>query len=193
MPDQPVLLNNFQAHLPAYQSHLAEEVFRDSLDFSFATVRNEEYDERDLEEALCRNISDLLLELGTGFAFIARQKEIIVAGTSRRIDLLFYHIRLRCYVVVELKARSFQPEYAGKLNFYVNAVNHLIRKEEDNPTIGLLVCSDMKETEVKWSFEGLTTPIGVASYHGVRILDALPSEEQLQTSIRQMNILAKKV
>lgn len=96
------------------------------------------YDEHDLEVALEQNTTRLLLELGTGFAFMGRQKEIIVSGKPRRIDMLFYHVHLKCYVVLELKARAFEPEFAGKLNFYVNAVDELLKTPEENPTIGLL-------------------------------------------------------
>jgi hypothetical protein len=106
-----------------------------------------------LEEALTKNVTDLLLELGTGFAFLGRQKELVVGGRSRKIDLLFYHIRLRCYIVCELKAKPFEPEFAGKLNYYVNAVDELLKTDDENPTIGLLVCSDMDKIDVQWSLK----------------------------------------
>lgn len=129
------------------------------------------------------------MELGNGFAFLGRQKEIIVDGVSRRMDMLFYHVRLHCYVVVELKAVRFEPEFAGKLNFYVNAVNEILKRDGDNPTIGLLICSDMKQTEVRYSFKGLSTPIGVATYDNVQIAEIekeLPSIELLQQKIKQL-------
>ena len=119
-----------------------------------------------LEDAIEQRMTRFLLELGEGWAFVGRQKEIIVSGKTRKIDLLFYHIYLRCYVVLELKAKSFDPEFAGKLNFYVNAVNKLIRKDSDNPTIGLLICKDMDRTEVQMAFEGITTPMGGKRYIG---------------------------
>ncbi len=128
-----------------------------------------------------------LLELGTGFAFVGRQKEIIVAGKSRRIDLLFYHINLIAYIVVELKATEFQPEFAGKLNFYVSAVDELIKQEQDNPTIGLLICSNMNKTEVQWAFRGVNTPLGVATYSNVQIEEIqkqLPTVEELLNRIK---------
>lgn len=137
------ILNNFSEHLPTLQSELIQEVLKENYDFGFATVSHEVYDERELEDALSRSVTDLLLELGTGFAFLGRQRELITGDNSRKIDLLFYHIRLRCYIVCELKARPFEPEYAGKLNFYVNAVDDLLKQDDDNPTIGLLICSDM--------------------------------------------------
>ena len=136
--------------------------------------------EQELEDALAENVTALLLELGSGFAFIGRQKEIIVGGRTRKIDLLFYHIRLRCYIVCELKAKQFEPEYAGKLNYYVNAVDELLKASDDNPTIGLLICSDMNSTDVQWSFRGISTPMGVATYNNIRIKDALPTQEQLK-------------
>ena len=128
--------------------------------------------------------------MGTGFAFIGRQKEILIGGRTRKIDLLFYHIRLRCYIVCELKARSFEPEFAGKLNYYVNAVDDLLKSSDDNPTIGLLVCSDMNKTDVQWSFRGINTPMGVATYNNIRIQDALPTREQLK---ERMELLQKEL
>ena len=187
---QGKIINNFSEHLPALQSKLVQEVLKENYDFGFATVGHEIYDEAELEDALSRNITDLLLELGTGFAFIGRQKEIIVGGRTRRIDLLFYHIRLRCYVACELKAKPFEPEYAGKLNYYVNAVDELLKADDDNPTIGLLICSDMNSTDVQWSFRGISTPMGVATYNNIRIKDALPSQEQLK---ERMELLQREL
>lgn len=135
---QGKIVNNFSDHLPALQSKLVQEVLKENYDFGFATVSHEIYNEDELEEALAKNITAMLLEMGTGFGFMGRQREIIVGGRTRKIDLLFYHIRLRCYLVCELKAKPFEPEYAGKLNFYVNAVDELVKTADDNPTIGLL-------------------------------------------------------
>lgn len=181
---QGKIINNFSEHLPELHSKLVQEVLKENYDFGFATVKHEIYDEEELEEALTKNVTSLLLEMGNGFAFIARQKELIVGGHSRRIDLLFYHIRLRCYVVCELKAKPFEPEFAGKLNYYVNAVDELLKTDDDNPTIGLLICSDLNQTDVKWSFKGVSTPMGVATYNNIRIKDILPSQEQLQERIK---------
>ena len=181
---QGKIVNNFTDHLPALQSKLVQEVLKENYDFGFATVEHEIYDETELEQVLTKNVTDLLLEMGTGFAFIGRQKELVVGGRSRKIDLLFYHIRLRCYIVCELKAKPFEPEFAGKLNYYVNAVDELMKTEDDNPTIGLLVCSDMNKTDVQWSFKGVSTPMGVATYNNIRIKDALPSQEQLAERVR---------
>lgn len=181
---QGKIVNNFTDHLPALQSKLVQEVLKENYDFGFATVEHEIFDEAELEEALTKNVTDLLLEMGTGFAFLGRQKELVVGGRSRKIDLLFYHIRLRCYIVCELKAKPFEPEFAGKLNYYVNAVDELLKTDDENPTIGLLVCSDMDKIDVQWSFKGLSTPMGVAIYNNIRIKDALPSQEQLAERVR---------
>ena len=181
---QGKIVNNFTDHLPALQSKLVQEVLKENYDFGFATVEHEIYDEAELEEALTKNVTDLLLALGTGFAFLGRQKELVVGGRSRKIDLLFYHIRLRCYVVCELKAKPFEPEFAGKLNYYVNAVDELLKTDDENPTIGLLVCSDMDKIDVQWSFKGISTPMGVATYNNIRIKDALPSQELLAERVR---------
>ena len=181
---QGKIVNNFTDHLPTLQSRLVQEVLKENYDFGFATVEHAIYDEAELEESLTRNVTDLLLEMGTGFAFIGRQKEILVGDRTRKIDLLFYHIRLRCYIVCELKAKPFEPEFAGKLNYYVNAVDELMKANDDNPTIGLLVCSDMDKIDVQWSFKGINTPMGVATYNNIRIKDALPSQEQLTERVR---------
>jgi len=182
--------NNFPQHLTPQLAQLALQVVKENYDFGFATVSQEKYDESELEEALHENITALLLEMGNGFAFLGKQREIIVGGRSRKIDLLFYHIRLRCYVVCELKAKPFEPEYAGKLNFYVNAVDELVKQSDDNPTIGLLICSDMNKADVQWSFKGISTPMGVATYNNIRIKDMLPTQEQLK---ERMELLKKEL
>ena len=187
---QGKIANNFSDHLPELQSKLIQEVLKENYDFGFATVGHEVYDEDELEAALTENVTNLLIEMGNGFAFLGKQREIIVGGRSRKIDLLFYHIRLRCYVVCELKAKPFEPEFAGKLNFYVNAVDELKKADDDNPTIGLLICSDMNKTEVQWSFKGISTPMGVATYNNIRIKDMLPTHEQLK---ERMQLLQKEL
>ncbi|MDE5610553.1 MAG: PDDEXK nuclease domain-containing protein [Odoribacter sp.] len=179
-------VSNFPEHLPAVQAELAQEITKENYDFNFISLPSR-FSETQLEDALAHQLSRFLLELGSGFAFVGRQKEIVVAGKSRKIDLLFYHIHLKAYIVCELKVIAFQPEFLGKLNFYVNAVNNLFKAADDNPTIGLLICSDMDRTEVQWSFDGLTTPIGVATYSNVQIEDIkkqLPSIEELEQRIK---------
>ena len=178
-------LTNFSEKLPDAQGKIAQEILKSNYDLGFVTLP-EGYDETDLENVIETRMTRFLLELGEGWAFIGRQKEIIIAGKTRKIDLLFYHIYLRCYVVIELKVTSFDPEYAGKLNFYVNAVNEFIRKDSDNPTIGLLICKDMDKTEVQLAFQGITTPMGVATYDNVKIKEIqehLPTTEQIQKQI----------
>ena len=162
------------------------EITKENYDFGFITVPVD-YKEEHLEAALEKNITRFLLELGTGFAFVGRQIQLVVGGRTRKIDMLFYHIRLKSYIVVELKVVPFDPEFAGKLNYYVNAVDELIKGEDDNPTIGLLICSDKDETDVRWSFKGINTPMGVSSYDNVRIAsvsELLPSAEELQARVR---------
>ena len=182
--------NNFPQHLTPQLAKLAEQVVKENYDFGFATVDHETYDESELEKALHENITALLLEMGNGFAFIGKQREILVGGRTRKIDLLFYHIRLRCYIVCELKAKAFEPEFAGKLNYYVNAVDEVMKQPDDNTTIGLLICSNMNKADVQWSFKGITTPMGVATYNNIRIKDMLPTEEQLK---ERMELLQKEL
>ncbi len=187
---QGKIVNNFSTYLPELQSHLVQEVLKENYDFGFATVDHEPFEERELEDALTNNVTNLLLEMGTGFAFMGRQKEIIVGGRSRKIDLLFYHVRLRCYIACEIKVKPFEPEFTGKLNYYVSAVDELVKAPDDNPTIGLLICSDMDKTDVQWSFRGITTPMGVATYNNIRIKDVLPTQEQLK---ERMELLQKEL
>ena len=191
-------ITNFGERLSAFQGKLAQEITKDTYDLSFITLPPD-YDEAVLETALEQNITRFLPELGKGFAFVGRQKEIIVSGKTRKIDMLFYHIHLKCYVVVEMKAVSFEPEFAGKLNFYVNAVNELIRTPDENPTIGLLICKDKDQTEVQWAFQGIQTPMGVASYDNIRLEEIkkqLPTEKEIQRRIElaeeEFNLNRKK-
>lgn len=180
-------VTNFQEKLPVPQSELAQEVLKGNYDLGFISLPSG-YKETALEDAIEQHMTRFLLELGEGWAFIGRQKELVIAGKTRRIDMLFYHIYLRCYVVIELKVKPFEPEFAGKLNFYVNAVNDLIRREGDNPTIGLLICKDLEKTDVQYAFEGITTPMGVAIYNNVKIdslREYLPTPEQIQDCITQ--------
>lgn len=180
-------LTNFEEQLPAPQGKLAQELLKENYDLGFVSLP-EGYDEAALEDAIEQRMTRFLLELGDGWAFVGRQKELVIAGKTRRIDLLFYHIYLRCYVVIELKVKPFEPEFAGKLNFYVNAVNGLMRREGDNPSIGLLICKDMDHTEVQLAFQGITTPMGVATYDNVRmkeIQESLPSTDQIKAVIEE--------
>ena len=188
-------ITNFADQLPSPQSELAQAITKDTYDFGFVTLPKE-YEEEDLETELERQLTRFLLELGSGFAYLGRQKQSVVAGKTRKLDMLFFHIPLNCYVVVELKTVPFVPEFVGKLNFYVNAVDDLIKTSTQNPTIGLLICSNKDETEVRYAFQGVQTPIGVASYDNVqikKIQEQLPSIEELKKRIRLLeNELAAK-
>ena len=178
-------VTNFTEKLPAIQGELAKEILKSNYDLGFVSLPDG-YDENALEDVLEQRMTRFLLELGEGWAFVGRQKEIIIAGKTRKIDLLFYHIYLRCYVVLELKVKPFDPEFTGKLNFYVNAVNEFVKRDSDNPTIGLLICKDMDRTEVRLAFQGITTPMGVATYDNVqikKIQEQLPTVEQFQKQI----------
>jgi len=178
-------VTNFSEKLPTIQGKLANEILKSNYDLGFVSLP-EDYDEDALEDVLEQRMTRFLLELGDGWAFVGRQKEIIISGKTRKIDLLFYHIYLRCYVVLELKVKPFDPEFTGKLNFYVNAVNEFVKRESDNPTIGLLICRDMDRTEVQLAFQGITTPMGVATYDNVKIKeiqDYLPTAEQIRQQI----------
>lgn len=179
-------ITNFSEKLPSPQSGLAQAITKDTYDFGFISLPDE-YEEEQLELELERQLTRFLLELGTGFAYLGRQRQIVVAGKTRKLDMLFFHIPLNCYIVVELKTVPFQPEFAGKLNFYVNAVDDLIKTPSQNPTIGLLICSNKDETEVQYAFKGVKTPMGVASYNNIQIKEIqeqLPSIEELKARIR---------
>ena len=164
-------ITNFSNALTLPQSMLATEMLKDPYTFDFLTL-TQGYNEKQLEEALAHNITRFLLELGSGFAYVGRQLELRMPnGQSYFPDMVFYHIKMRCYVVVELKVVEFMPEFAGKLNFYVSAADHLLRSEDDNPTIGLLICRSKDETIVQWSLEEINRPIGVASYQLQEVVD----------------------
>ncbi len=171
-------ITNFSSQLPAQQSQLAMNILKDPYRLDFLSLERG-YNERDLENAIAKDITRFLLELGNGFTFVGRQPELVVGNEGYFPDLLFYHIRLRCYVVIELKVVDFKPEFAGKLNFYVAACNKLLRQPEDNPTIGLLLCKSKDQTKVEWAFDSIQNPLGVATYEGIRIKDKLPSVEDL--------------
>ncbi len=172
-------ITNFSTQLPTQQSQLAINVLKDPYRLDFLTLEKG-YNEHDLESAIAKDITRFLLELGSGFTFVGRQPEFVVGNEGYFPDLLFYHIRLRCYVVIELKVVDFKPEFAGKLNFYVAACNKLLRQPEDNPTIGLLLCKSKDQTKVEWAFDSIQTPMGVATYEGIKIKDKLPSVEDLR-------------
>ena len=190
-------LTNFQDRLPAEQGQLAQEILKDPYGLDFLTMKKG-YDERQLEDALVQNITRFLLELGTGFSFVGRQIELRMPnGKSFFPDMLFYHFRLKCFVVVELKVVEFIPEFAGKLNFYVTAVDKLLKADDDNQTIGLLICKSKDKTLVEWSFQDVNKPLGVASYELQNVIDetinkSLPSIEQIENVINDNDIEARE-
>jgi len=172
-------ITNFTQQLPDPQSKLAQETLKDPYNFDFLTL-DSDFRELELENKLVDNIQKLLLELGKGFAFIGRQYHMEIAGDDYYLDLLFYHIRLRCYCVVELKNTDFKPEYAGKLNFYLSAVDSLLKHENDNPSIGILLCKSKNKLKMEYALRDLKKPIGVAEYV-VKISEILP--KKLQSSL----------
>lgn len=169
---------NFQVALPSPQSDLAQQVLKDPYCFDFLTLR-EDAKEREFEQALIENLRDFLLELGAGFAFVGRQHHLEVAGDDFYTDLLFYHLKLHCYVVIDLKMDGFKPEYAGKMQFYVAVVDDKLRdKNVDGPTIGLIMCRAKKHEIVEYALRGTTTPVGVSTYELSKpVKEALAVEE----------------
>lgn len=167
-------ITNFPLTLPKPQSDLAKETLKDPYMFDFLSL-SEEYNEREVEQGLIDHIQTFLLELGKGFAFIGRQKHLEVGGNDYFLDLLFYHTNLRCYVVVELKSTAFKPEYAGKLNFYLSAVDDLLRHPEDRPTIGLLLCKTKNNFIAEYALKDINKPIGVAEYE-TKLIESLPKD-----------------
>ena len=176
-------LTNFENKLPAPQSELARDVIKDPFVFELEGIK-EEAIEKDIENAMMERIKNVLLELGKGFSFVGNQYKISTENQDYYIDMLFYHLDLRCYIVVELKNVEFKPEYIGQLSFYVTAVDETLRKEQDNQTIGLLLCKGKDKLSVEWALKGTNNPISVTSYE-VRnelpkeILDRLPTEEDI--------------
>ena len=161
---QGAAITNFSSTLPDTQSQLAKEILKDPYHFDFLSMR-EGYEEEDLEDALVSKVTQFLLELGKGFSYVGRQIELQMPGGQTFFpDLLFYHIPQHRYVVVELKVGKFIPEYAGKLNFYVTAVDELLRAEGDNPTVGLVICKSTDKTVVEWSLKDINKPLGVSTY-----------------------------
>ena len=177
---QGAAITNFDKTLPAPQSELAKEMLKDEYNFEFLTMKAK-YDEHDLEEALVNNITRFLLELGKGFAFVGRQMELRMDDeTTFFPDLVFYHIPQKRYVIIELKAVKFEPEFAGKLNFYVTAADELLRSEGDNPSVGLVICKTAKKTIVEWSLKDINKPLGVASYQLREVVDRTVAELELR-------------
>jgi predicted nuclease of restriction endonuclease-like (RecB) superfamily len=178
---------NFATRLPPLQSDLAHATLKDPYIFDFLGL-SEDAQERDIAAGLMRHVTKFLLELGAGFAFVGRQYRLQVGGAEFFIDLLFYHLKLRCYVVVELKATPFKPEYAGQLNFYLSAIDADVKAPDDNPTIGLLLCKEQNRTVAEYALRGMDKPMGIAEYQLVRAIPAtlatnLPTIEQIEAEL----------
>ena len=180
-------VTNFDQQLPALQARLAVEALKDPYFFDFLGLGDEAH-ERDIENALIRHVTRFLLELGAGFAFVGRQFRLEVGGDEFFIDLLFYHTRLKCYVVVELKGVDFKPEHTGQLNFYLSAVDAQIKAPDDRPSIGLLLCKKQNRMVAEYALSGINKPIGIAEYQLVRALPepldtSLPTIEQIEAEL----------
>lgn len=181
-------ISNFQTTLPAPQSDLARETLKDPYVFDFLSL-TEKYNERELENALIEHVTRFLLELGAGFSYLGKQYKLEIAGDEFLIDLLFYHVKLHCYVVVELKTVKFKPEFAGQLNFYVSAVDGILKTEADNPTIGILICKSKNDTVVEYALKSIQKPIGVSEYSITQSLpdefrSSLPSIEAIEAELK---------
>ena len=185
-------INNFDDHLPPVQSGLVRQVLKDPYIFDFLTLE-EPFRERELETELIRNLEKFLLELGQGFAFVGRQYSIVVGDEDYYIDLLFYHLKLRCFVVIELKKGNFKAEYAGKMNFYCNVVDDRLRHKDDNQTIGLILCQDRKTVLAEYALRGIEKPIGISEYELTRALpenlkSSLPSIEDIERELSEADV-----
>ncbi len=178
---------NFDRTLPKVQSALAQQVLKDPYTFDFLNL-TEQAQERDLERALLNHLREFLLELGVGFALVGSQYHLEVAGEDFYLDLLFYHLRLRCFVVIDLKMTEFQPEFSGKLNFYLSAVDDLLKHPDDQPSVGIILCQSKNKTLVEYALRDLSKPIGVSTYQlitalPVQLQGSLPTVEQLEAEL----------
>ena len=182
-------ITNFSNTLISPNSELANEVLKDPYKFDFLTI-NEKALEKDIEDQLVNHITAFLLELGTGFAFVGRQVPLEIDGKDFYIDLLFYHIKLKSYIVIELKAVEFKAEYAGKMNLYLSAVDDLIKTKDENPTIGLLLCRSKSKIVAEYALRGTTQPIGIAEYELIKSIPedlktTLPTIEQIEQELEK--------
>jgi predicted nuclease of restriction endonuclease-like (RecB) superfamily len=180
-------ITNFTERLPAPNSDLAQQSLKDPYIFDFLSV-GKNADERDIEAALVQHISSFLLELGAGFAYVGRQVHLEVGGDDFFIDLLFYHLKLRCYIVIELKAGAFKPEHTGQLGFYMTAIDRQMKSEQDAPTIGLLLCKSKNKVVAEYALHDSNKPIGVAEY---QLIESLPAE--LQTSLPSIEQIEREL
>ncbi len=188
---QAKAITNFESTLPAQQSDLAQQTTKDPYVFNFLTI-TEDFNERELEDALVANVTKFLVELGTGFAYMGRQYRMQVGEKEIFIDLLFYNTRIHAYCCIELKTGSFQASYLGQLGLYVTAVNHQLKTEFDNPTIGLLICKDKDNIEAQYSLESYNLPLGISQYELSKLIpkglkSSLPSIDEIESSLERLS------
>jgi len=183
--------NNFEQTLPKFQSDLAKETLKDPYKFDFLTLETD-VQELHLEKKLIDNISKFLLELGKGFAFVGRQYPLIIGKKERKIDLLFYHLKMHCYVVIDLKMGDFEPEFAGKMNYYLSAVDDLLRTDVDQPSIGIILCKSKDNFDVEYSLRDINKPLGISEFKFNELPNELksnfPSNEELENEFKQVDI-----
>lgn len=186
-------VTNFEQALPKPQSDLAQQLLKDPYNFEFLTI-SQDAKELELERNLVTHIRDFLLELGMGFAFVGSQYPLTVDEQDYRLDLLFYHLQLRCFVVIDLKMGAFQPEFSGKMNFYVAVVDDLLKTEADNPTIGLILCKSKRKTTAEYALRNIRTPIGISTHRLPEPLqESLPSIEQLENELQTIELSQESI
>lgn len=181
-------ITNFKMTLPAEQSDLAQEITKDPYNFDFITL-TQSYNEKELKDAMLSNVQKLLLEMGNGFAFVGREYRIMIGNTENFIDLLFYHFRLHCFVVVEVKVTEFEAAHTGQLGTYVAAVNHQLRSDSDAPTLGLLICKSKDNIKAQYALESSSQPLGISEYELSRIIPddfkgSLPSIDEIEKGLQ---------
>jgi len=182
------LVSNFKQILPPFESDLVQQSFKDPYRFDFLTI-TEPFREKELENSLIKHMEKFLIELGSGFAFVGRQYKLEVGDDEFYIDLLFYHLKLRCFVVVELKKGKFKPEYSGQVNFYCNAIDSVLAQKDDKPTIGLILCQEKNEIVAEYSLKNMSQPIGISEYQLTEVLpkefeSSLPSIEMIENELK---------
>ena len=185
-------ISNFKSTLPLPMSDLAEQTLKDPYIFDFMAL-TQPFKEKDIENQLINHVTKFLLELGKGFAFVGQQYHLEIADIDYYIDLLFYHIKLKCYVVIELKNTKFIPEYTGKLNFYLSAVDSLLKTDLDSPTIGLLLCRDKNNIEAEFALRDMNKPMGISEFQFTEILpdnlkSSLPTIEEIENELKNKDI-----
>lgn len=184
-------ITNFAAKLPKPESEMAQQVLKDPYILDFLGLQ-EDFLEREMEEAIVKHITKFLLELGVGFAFVGRQYHLDIGDEDFYLDLLFYHLDLRCYVAIDLKTQKFKPEYTGKMNFYLSVLDDIVKKEHDNPSIGIILCKDKNKVLAEYALKDINKPIGISQYELTRVIpenfqSALPSIEDLERELKKLD------